>query len=213
MVKRLAEVRQGGDMTKATLVIAAALFVFCVSFRVPLERQMVTHVLLLLPALAAAGWFAGRAIASRWPGLLTSDWNAIGATGLLAVLFTGAFWMLPRSLDWSLSEPVGDAAKFISLPLFAGIPLALSWCRAPLLVRGFLKASAISMALTLAWIYTNAPERLCTSYLTGQQEQLGEGLLWIALAISVLWTAPVLGVRLPNLSARRLSSLAARRRP
>ena len=200
-------------MTQPTLFIAAALFVFCVVFRVPLERHMVTHVLLLLPALVAAGWLAGRAIASRWPGLMSSDWNAAGATGLLTALFAGAFWMLPRSLDWSLGEPLGDIAKFISLPLLVGISLALSWDRAPVLVRGFLKANAISMALTQAWIYTNAPVRLCISYLTGQQEQLGEGFLWVAVAISILWTAPVLGVRLPKWSARRSPFLAAGHRP
>ena len=194
-------------MTQASLRIAAALFAFCVILRVPLERHMVTHVLLLLPALAAAGWFAGRAIARSWPGLRSSDWNAGGATGLLTALLTGAFWMLPRSLDWSLSGPVGEVAKFISLPLLLGLPLALSWRRVQLLVRGFLKASAISMALTLAWVYANAPVRLCTSYLTGQQEQLGEGFLWLAVLLGVLWTAPALGVWLPAWSARRLPSL------
>jgi hypothetical protein len=200
-------------MTQPSLVIAAAIIAVCVVFRVPLEGQMVTHVLLLLPALAFAGWLAGRAIASRWPGLRSSDWNADGATGLLTALFAGAFWMLPRSLDWSLSEPLGDVAKFISLPLLVGIPLALSWRRAPFLVRGFLKANAISMALTLAWIYSYAPVRLCISYLTGQQEQLGVGFLWVAGVISALWIAPLLGVPLPPWSARQAPSLAAGHHP
>lgn len=196
-------------MTQVPLCIAAALFALCVFFRVPLERHMVTHVLVLIPALAAAGWFAGRAMADRWPGLLSRDWNAAGATGLLAALLTGAFWMLPRSFDWSLSEPLGEVAKFVSVPLFLGVPLALSWRRIPVLVRGFLKANAISMALTLAWVYTSAPVRLCTSYLTGQQEQLGEGFFWLAIILGVLWTAPVLGLRLPARSTRRLPSLVA----
>lgn len=191
-------------MTQAPLCIAAALFALCVLFREALERHMITHMLVLLPALAAAGWFAGRAMADRWPDLLSRDWNAAGATGLLAALLTGAFWMLPRSIDWSLSDPLGDVAKFVSLPLFLGIPLALSFCRVPVLVRGFLKANMISMALTLAWIYANAPVRLCTSYLTGEQEQLGTGFLWVAVVMSILWTAPVLGVPLPNWNARRL---------
>jgi len=194
-------------MTQAPLCIAVALFTLCILFRVPLERHMVTHVLVLLPALTAAGWFAGRAMADRWPDLLSRDWNAAGATGLLAALLTGAFWMLPRIFDWSLSEPLGEVAKFVSLPLFLGVPLALSWRRAPVLVRGFLKASAISMALTLAWVYTNAPVRLCTSYLTGQQEQLGAGFFWLAILLGVLWTAPALGLTLPARSTRRLPSL------
>ncbi len=200
-------------MTQVPLCMAAALFTLCVILRVPLERHMVTHVLVLLPALAAAGWFTGRAIANRWPTLRSSDWNAAGATGLLTVLLTGAFWMLPRSLDWSLGEPLGEAAKFVSLPLFLGIPLALSWRRAPVLVRGFLNASAISMALTLAWVYANAPVRLCTSYLTGQQEQLGEGFLWVSVMLGVLWTAPAFGLRLPAWGARQLPSLLPRHLP
>lgn len=189
------------------LYIAAALFALCVLFRTPLEQHMVTHVLVLLPALAAAGWYAGRALADRWPGLVSRDWNAGGATGLLAALLTGAFWMLPRIFDWSLSEPLGEVAKFVSLPLLLGVPLALSWRRAPVLVRGFLKASAISMALTLAWVYVNAPVRLCTSYLTGQQEQLGIGFFWLAIILAVLWTAPALGLCLPARCTRRLHAL------
>lgn len=200
-------------MTQAPIWIAAALFALCVIFRVPLERHMVSHVLLLLPALIVAGWFAGRTIADNWPALLSSDWNAAGAMGLLTAMLTGTFWMLPRSLDWSLREPLGEVLKFVSLAFLLGIPLALSWHRAPVLVRGFLKANAVSMALTLAWVYVNAPVRLCTSYLTGQQEQLGEGFFLIAVMLGVLWTAPALGLRLPACSARRLASLVPRHLP
>jgi hypothetical protein len=183
-------------LTKPIIFIAAALFALCVVCRVPLERHMVTHVLLLLPALVAVGWLAGEAIARRWPSVLLSDWNTAGATGLLTASLAGAFWMLPRHLDWSLTEPFGEAAKFAILPVLGGIPLALSWPRAPLLVRGFLKANVISMALILAWVYTSAPVRLCTSYRTGEQEQLGEGFLLVAVVLGILWAAPALGVQM-----------------
>jgi hypothetical protein len=202
-------------MSPSPLSLASALFLICIVFRVPLERQMAAHVLLLLPALFAVGWFAGRAAASRWPSLLSCGWNEAGATGLLAALFAGAFWMLPRSLDWSLTEPLGEIAKFVSLPLLVGIPLALSWDRAPLLLRAFLKANAISMALTLAWLYSNAPVRLCTNYLAGQQEQLGKAFLWVAVGLAIVWVAPALGVRLPARWERlppRLASESARAR-
>lgn len=200
-------------MTKPTLFIAATLFLIGVAFRVPLERQLVSHVLVLLPALVASGWFAGRAISNRWTWIMTSDWNAAGSTGLLIAAFTTAFWMLPRTLDWSLFESIGDVAKFATLPLLVGIPLALSWERVPVLVRGFLQANAISMALTQAWIYTNAPVRLCISYLTGQQEQLGVAFLWVAVLLTILWTAPALGIPLPKWTLGRSPSLAAGHRP
>ena len=38
-------------------------------------------------------------------------------------------WMLPRTLDVSVTLPLIAAAKFLSLPLLIGLPLALSWPR------------------------------------------------------------------------------------
>jgi hypothetical protein len=196
-------------MTISPFWIAAAVFVFCVIERVPLERSMTTHVLVLMPLLVAAGWFAGRGLAVLRPKLLKSDWNAAGAAGLLLALFAGAVWMLPRMLDWSLGEPAGDVAKFLSLPLLAGLPLALSWPCMPSLLRGFLKANAISMSLTLSWLYMTAPARLCTNYVLEQQVQLGSGFLVAAFILFVLWTAPLLGVTLSFRRPRRRPVLVA----
>jgi hypothetical protein len=195
-------------MNRPFLFASAALFSICLLCRSQIERHMATHVLILLPALVASGWFAGQEIARRWEALRRSDWNLGGATGLLVALLASAFWMLPRSLDWSLGETGGELAKFVMLPVFVGVPLALSWPRAALLVRSFAKANAVSMALILGWLYSVAPVRLCNSYGAGEQELLGLVFLWLAGLLGIVWTAPVLGIRLTTWRLPSIPSIA-----
>lgn len=176
--------------------MASALIVTtCFLLRGSLESHPVTHILVQIPALAVAGWLIGDAAAARWPALRSSSWNLGGATGILVVFFAGAFWMLPRHIDWAINAPAGELAKFVSIPLAIGLPLALSWHRLSLLVHCLIKTNAISMMLSLAWVYATAPERLCNNYLLGQQQQLGEVLFWLAIVFSIIWSAALFGVR------------------
>lgn len=183
-------------MSQTSLLASLTAFLACLLFRAPLESSMATHVIVLLPALVATGWLAGHALVRLRPALLTLSWNDSGAAGLLVALFAALFWMLPRSLDWSLGSLLGELAKFVILPALVGLPLALSWPRAPLLVRSFVKANGISMALTLGWIYSVAPVRLCNSYGSGEQELLGIGFLGVAAILAIVWAGPVFGLRL-----------------
>jgi hypothetical protein len=168
---------------------------------------MVTHVLLLLPGLCASGWLAGHALALRYPTLLAVSWNRGGASGLVTAGFTTAFWMLPRSIDWSLTDPLGELAKYGTLPILVGIALVWSWGRVPELARGIVKANVLSMLLVLSWVYSVAPVRLCNSYGVGQQETLGIGFLFVACCLACLWTAPLFGARLMISSSKLCPSL------
>lgn len=149
----------------------------------------VVHVLLQMPALVVAG--AALALRLRLPGNLT------GAALILA-LVTGAIWMLPRSVDAALITQGGLVAKFITLPLLCGVPLALSWSRIGPVLRGFLKAQAISMLLFLSFLYTHAPLRICNSYLVDDQQRLGMGFAYAAAALTLIWLIPVFAG--PNVS-------------
>lgn len=152
-----------------------------------LEAGMVSHMLVQLPLLVGIG-----ALAVRWlPPRLHDRLDRCNAAGLpltLLALFAAAFWMLPRSLDAALNAPPMELAKFLTLPLLVGMPLALSWRRLPLIGRGFLWSNLISMLVVLGWLYSAAPVRVCTNYLVDQQQLLGRSLLLLALGLA-LWLA------------------------
>lgn len=155
-----------------------------------LEGRLVTHVLVQLPLLAAAGALFGRALLAVDGGAgRGGGWNAGGLPGLLLALFTAAFWMLPRSLDAALADPAMAAAKFVSLPMLLGLPLALSWPRLHPLARGVVWAKLLSMLGFLGWLYLAAPLRLCNFYRLDDQGLLGRALLatgaMIALGLAV----------------------------
>ena len=169
------------------LVLSFVLLIACALFREPLERDPVTHVLLLLPALATGGWLLARALVGNRARLRRADANALTLLGVFAILF----WMLPRYIDASLTDPTVAAAKFVSIPLLVGAVFAVSWLQCHPFVRGFLKANALSMLGILAFVYTHAPVRICNSYLVSDQERLGFGFLTAALVLAVVWAIPL----------------------
>lgn len=169
------------------LLLALALLGACIVFRPFLEHDPVTHVLVLLPALAAAGWMMAAGFESRSWQLDESSANALTLLSVFAILF----WMLPRYIDASLTNPLVEVAKFVSIPLCVGAVLALAWRSAHPFLRGFLKANALSMLGVLAFLYTHAPVRICNSYLVSDQERLGFGFLIVALFLTVAWGIPL----------------------
>ena len=184
------------------LAIAVSAFAFCMITRVPLEQSPVTHILVQLPLLAASGWFAAQALRPHIPPKLIPGDH--GISGLLAVLFCIAYWMLPRNIDAALESAFFETAKFVSIPLLAGGALALSWPQAHPLVRGFLKANALSMLGVLGFLYTHAPVRICNNYLVSDQEKLGFGFLYVAIALALVWSFPLFAAGKSEGSAPRL---------
>lgn len=171
------------------LLCAAALFAACAVLRTTLEADPVTHVLVQLPCLALAGWLVGSSM--RETILVAYASADRGLSGLLVAIFTIAFWMLPRSIDAALENPVVELAKFFSIPLLIGVPFAICWKHVHPIVRGFLKANALSMLAVLAFLYTHAPIRICNNYLVSDQERLGFGFLIVAFALALIWVAPL----------------------
>lgn len=167
--------------------LAAALVLAATLLRTPLEALPLTHVLVQLPMLALAG-----ALLAPLLPLGRGEWNRGGWACLILAISGIAFWMLPRHIDAALSRPLWEAGKFLSLPLVVGLPLALGWARAHPLLRGVLKAQALSMLGVMAFLYTHAPVRLCNSYLVEDQQRLGLGFLVLALALAAGWVAPLI---------------------
>src|SRR4029079_18351665 len=61
-----------------------------------------------------------------WRARLAS-WNRNGVSGILMAAAASSWWMGPRACDAALASPAMELAKFVSLPLFVGVPLAVSW--------------------------------------------------------------------------------------
>lgn len=151
---------------------------------------MVGHVLIQIPLLIATGF----ALGSRLEVPLTrflDRWNAVGIPGTLLVVITLAFWMIPRWLDAALTNSAIAWAKYGSLVMFCGLPLALSWSRLHPIARGVFKIELLSMLFRLGWLYLISPERLCNNYLLTDQIWLGRGMIMIAMALSITWLIPV----------------------
>jgi len=155
-----------------------------------MESRLFTHVLLQFPALFLCGYLLGIGFRGR-AARISGGWNRGGFTGIAIVLPTAAIWMLPRSIDTALESAWVEAAKFVTIPLLVGLPLALSAPRLGALTAGFLKAHFVSMALFLGWIFSAAPVRLCNSYLIDDQTLVGATWLVIAGVAICGWAIPL----------------------
>ena len=103
--------------------------------------------------------------------------------GLLLASLTGVVWMLPLALDAALDDSRVALAKFLSVPLLIGAPVALSWPRAGFVVRGVVLAELTATLFRLGWLYLISPLRLCSNYLLDDQQRLGKLLLAGGFAI------------------------------
>lgn len=169
------------------IALSGFLLAFCVLFRADLERSPISHILVLLPCLAMAGGLIAGALGRRHNRLTEANANALTLVAVVTVLF----WMLPRYIDLSLVDPWTGAAKFLTLPVLVGAPLAIAWRRTHPFLRGFIKANGLSMLGVLAYLYTHAPVRICNSYLVSEQISLGWAFLYLAIALAVFWTLPL----------------------
>jgi len=150
-----------------------------------LEATMTRHMLVQIPLLGLVGWCLApllpQALADRLAG-----WNRSGITGFVLISLAAMIWMLPLALDAALEVPRVTVAKFLSVPLLIGLPLALSWPRAGFVVRGVFLLEVVATMFRLGWLYLASPQRLCSNYLLGDQQQLGKSLLVIGGVISLL---------------------------
>jgi hypothetical protein len=155
------------------------------AIREALERVMIAHMLVQIPLLAAAGVLIASAIPTRWTERIAS-WNRSGISGILLALIASSWWMVPRALDSVLANSVSEVAKFVTIPLLVGAPLALSWPRLGGIGRAFVIANVLPMWAVVGWLYVAAPVRVCNFYLVEQQVVAGRGLLWVSAGLGLL---------------------------
>ena len=176
----------GSAASRLLLPAAAWLALWIWPVRTVFERDMAVNMVVQLPLLIGLGLslaFILRAGEPRW--FADADW--LGIPGIVLVVFTTSFWMLPRALDNAIADPWTDAAKFLSLPLLAGLPLGLSWRRMPPLGRAFVWANFIPKLGAIGGLYLAAPTRLCAYYRFDQQASAGWTLIAVAVALGTAW--------------------------
>lgn len=147
-----------------------------------MESHMVGQMLVQLPLLVLAGFFIGEAIKTKIPVDQNST-KSSGVAGILLVIFTISYWMLPRAIDASINDVWFGILKYSTLPLLAGIPLSLCWRKLHPLWKNFVWANNISMFGVMGWLFIISPVRLCNNYLLGQQILVGQIFLLITALI------------------------------
>lgn len=152
-----------------------------------LEGSMTVQMLVQIPLLIVAGTLLAPVVPAS-VRTRACAWNRGGVSGLVLATLVMAFWMLPRSLDASATGPLMDLAKFLTVPLFIGLPLAISWPRAGFVVRGLVLTEVVATFFRLGWLYRVSPIRLCNNYGLDDQQRLGNYMLWIGSAL-LAWLA------------------------
>jgi Na+/citrate or Na+/malate symporter len=147
-----------------------------------LESTMTGHMLIQIPFIIIAGYWIGGELNQRIPSL---DLYVGGIPGLILIIFTLLFWMIPRSLDHALTSDLMELAKFASLTLFVGVPLGIGWHKLGFVARGFVWIHLISMVFLMGWLYASSPIRVCNQYLIDQQRLAGWLLLGAGVSIVV----------------------------
>lgn len=160
-------------------LVSAAMMLSALAMERGAELDPNIHMLLQIPLLAAAGYVVGRKLT------VARYWHA--ALLVCAISFI-LMWMLPKVVDEAVTTTTGRLLKYTTLPLLVGVPLGLSWPHTAPLLRGFLRAQAISMIAFTGFLYATSPVRLCNAYLAEDQIRTGIWMVVLSALIGLYWS-------------------------
>ncbi|MGN7297831.1 hypothetical protein ACTHPV_11585 [Ferdinandcohnia sp. SAFN-114] len=155
-----------------------------------LEESMVGTMLIQYPLLIGSGFFLAKGFPRKWRGFFVF-YNENGIAGIFTAICVVGFWLLPRSVDAALNEPIMEIAKYMSLSLLVGVLLFYSWQLLGPISKAFIWANLISMIFVMSWLYSVSPVRLCNNYLVTAQQQLGKAMFVLGVAICILFIGRV----------------------
>lgn len=172
-------------------------------FRGALEATMLGHMVAQIPMI----FFGGLLLGSRYArdSALLASYDRHGLTGLTALLFISAYWMIPRALELSLTMPGHELAKFGSWALLGAL-LPASIARANIVIQLFYLANFCAITAIGGMLYQDVPEQLCNAYLKDDQALTGAFLIIVAVAAAVGWCIyrfPALNAPTPPAAVRR----------
>nr|WP_309098812.1 DUF1404 family protein [Fredinandcohnia onubensis] len=166
------------------------LFVSLPYIRSLLEESMVGTMLIQYPLLIGSGYVLAKGFPRKWRGFFVY-YNENGIAGILITICVVGFWVLPRSVDAALNEPILEITKYMSLSLLAGVLLFYSWQLLGPISKAFIWANVISMIFVMSWLYSVSPARLCNNYLVTAQQQLGKAMFVLGLVICIIFIGRV----------------------
>lgn len=152
-----------------------------------MESVMIIHMHMQMPMLVIAGFLMGKFFLEKYPRFF-DKYNENGVPGILLFVVIMSFWMLPRTMDEALTEPMMEIFKFVSLPFLAGVSLRDSWRRLNTLLKNSVFIFFTVLFLVMGWLYIQSDSQLCNNYLVIDQIILGWGFMAMAVCI-VLYLA------------------------
>lgn len=167
----------------AGMVLGALLFLMAVLAHKWLEAGMLSHMLLQLPSIAAAGWLMfGKA---RWLERV-APFDAHGLTVFSGGLFLSAYWMIPRALEISITSGLSETVKFGTL-FVIGAMLPGAIARANSIIQMFFLGNFCAMTAIVGMLYQDQARQLCNAYLIDDQSITGMGLVLASGALAIWW--------------------------
>ena len=177
-------------MINKTLPFTVLVIIVFSPIRILLESSILSHALIEYPLYISIGLILGKQLSYSTQKRL-NQYNAGGIAGILIAGFNLAFWMIPQWMDASINNLTIASAKALSLSLFVGLPLFLSWGRLHVISKGVVKIEFLTMLFRLGWIYKISPDRLCNNYLLNEQAMLGQAFIILGIALSITWLLQV----------------------
>ncbi|MDE2401813.1 MAG: hypothetical protein KGL90_09130 [Burkholderiales bacterium] len=150
-----------------------------------LESSMARHMLIEFPSVMLAGGLLITACPTKWRMRLRI-WNELGITGLLASALVLAVLMIPRVLDLALVDERIEHLKLAAL-ILSGATLRSSWSAAGIVVQGFFLGNVLPMMAIVGLLYQDSTLRLCNAYRLDDQQNLGVGLVCLAVGVALVW--------------------------
>ena len=178
--------RQGAGALLLLLMLAPPL-------RTLIESSMTAHMLVQYPCLLLAGGLLAGPLPARWQ-TTAQHWNELGIAGLVGSALALALLMIPRVLDLALVDGRVAAIKFVTL-VATGAALRLSWRRAGVVLQAFFLGNVLWMTAVAGLLYQDSAVRVCNAYRLDDQQDLGLGLVLIAVASGVVWSLQTVRAR------------------
>lgn len=164
------------------IVSLSVLAVFLISFVFAdwFNKTMLRHQLLQLPFFLILGIFLARYFLNgvRWPTYLR-------ISGLMLVMGSLIFWMIPLSIDLAVIKPGINRLMHLNV-LGAGVVTFLSLNRAILSITTVFYSMLTAMLIGTGMILINFDILLCSAFDIKQQQDTGSYLVGIGLACLIL---------------------------
>lgn len=182
-------VRYPFDASRSTTIAGLLLIFFVVVGISPkgaawFESSMAMHMLVQFPLLILIGaaCFHHNLHINRALKII----DPLGAIAFISFSGWMWFWMLPLNLDLATIEPSVRLLKLISVPLGIGFCFRWVWQNANPVFKCVVVFEIWASITRLGWLYIESPLQLCSSYLIGEQQQVGSLLLIMSACSAVL---------------------------